>query len=425
MDFQSKRLTNGLRLLLVPRPEALSATVLIMVAAGSDYEKSRWNGLSHFLEHMTFKGTTKRPRSFDISAAIEALGASHNAFTGHEYTGYYVRVAARHLLKSLDIVSDLYLEPLFPAAEMEKEKGVIIQEINMYHDDPKHHIYNVLRALFFGEQAAGRAISGTKETVSQFTRADLMAYHQAHYVPASTVCVVAGSFVEPEVADYLTKRFGAIASRVRREKPAVRHVQTAPRLSVLRRDSDQSHLLFGFSAPDLFDADHYATEVLAQLLGGGMSSRLFQRIREVMGAAYYVYAADQAATNYGMFTIGVGTGHDGAPAVIRAVLEECRRLIDERVTEEELRRVKDALVGQMYLGLETTSALARAYGIQAVLQSQRQLIQTPLAIQKKVEAVTTTQIGRLARSIFNRRNINLALIGPFASRQSFVKLLEI
>ena len=282
-------LKNGLRILLVPQPENLAATVLILVRAGSEYETKRQNGVSHFLEHMMFKGTTDRPEPGMIAHELTALGAQFNAFTGAEYTGYYAKAQAEKLPKILEIVSDLYLNPLFDKAEIEKERGVIIQEINMYEDDLPARAQRDFARLVYGDQPAGWDVGGEKAIINALARADFAEYRAMRYVMPGTIVIVAGKFGEATTIAQIKKYFSALPRRTAPVKKKTVERQSAPKMKLHFKESDQAHLVLGFRAFDMFDERRYALRVLADLLGGGQSSRLFTRIREKMGAAYYIW----------------------------------------------------------------------------------------------------------------------------------------
>lgn len=411
MTCQRHMLANGLRVVLGPAPEATSVTVLIMVAAGSKYETKAQSGLSHFLEHMCFKGTTRRPTPLQIASELDSLGAAYNAFTAQEYTGYFATVAPPHLEQVIDIIADMYLRPTFPAEEIEKEKGVIVEEINMYEDMPQHQAQDLFQSLLYGDQPAGWNIAGTKETVRSLRREDFLNYRSRHYLPQATVCVVTGNVSPTELLPKLERQFSTLAQGDKGLKLPVQERQAAPQLKQKEKISDQTHLVLGFRSAGLSSPDEYALEVLAAALGGGMSSRLFRRIREELGAAYYVRAAQEAFTDHGYLAVSAGVTHALLLPVIRAVLEECRRVIDEPVPETELRRVKDSLIGHLYLGLETTSARANFFGFQELLKTE---LLSPDEIKAKIEQVTAAELQSLAGRTCRAASLNLALVGPLA-----------
>src|SRR3989344_322205 len=273
--FKKYILPSGLRVVLVPQPQSLAATVLVLVEAGSNYETKEISGISHFLEHLCFKGTKKRPTALVLTSELETLGAVYNAFTGNEVTGYYAKVGAEKIESALDIISDLYQNPVFDEKEMEKEKGVVIEEINLYEDMPMRKVQELFTGLLYGDQPAGWPIGGNKEIIRSLTKSQVTKYRGSHYVAKATVVAVAGNFDEKKIVKQINTLFAGVRPDKKFSKKPVREIQKAPRQLVHYKESDQSHLVMGFRAFDRFDKRKYALEVFADVLGGGMSSRLF------------------------------------------------------------------------------------------------------------------------------------------------------
>ena len=415
-------LPNGLRIILAPEPDARAATALILVQAGSMYETKRVNGVSHFLEHMMFKGTARRPEPGMIAHEITALGAQFNAFTDQEHTGYYVKVQAGKFPKALDIVSDLYLHPLFEPREIEKERGVIIQEINMYEDDLPARAARIFTRLMYGDQPAGWDVAGEKPVIRRLAREDFIEYRARRYVMPGTVVTIAGKFDERAAVAQITDAFGGVR---RRTAPPMRPTvvrQSAPRIEVHFKESDQAHIVLGFRAFGVFDRRRYALRALGDILGGGMSSRLFMRVREQMGAAYYVGAGSDLSLDHGHFSIAAGVNHAQLTPVIRAILEECRRLRDEAVPPTEFRKSKDHLVGGMILGIETSDDLASFYGGQEILGRPAL---SPEEVIAKIKEVTADDVRAVARAIMKDGGLSLAIVGPYRGKTSFKKLFTL
>ena len=409
-----------MRTLLVPQLGSVATTVLVMVEAGSKYETKEINGLSHFLEHMCFKGTAKRPRAIDISSELDGLGAEYNAFTAQEWTGYFAKVAAPKALKALDLISDLYLNPVFDPKEIEKEKGVVIEEINMYEDLPPRRVQELFTQLLYGDQPAGWDIGGRKEVIQALTREQLLSYRKADYVEQATVIVVAGAFDPDEVKASIRACFANVAVGEKSGKVPTRESQRKPEILVKHKESDQTHLVLGTRAFSMFDKRRYALEVLSDILGGGMSSRLFEKVRNELGAAYYIKSAPDLFTDHGYLAVSAGVDHTKLYAVITAILAELAKLAEKPVPADELRRAKDHLSGRLLLGLETSDELATYYGGQEVL---RQTIEKPDELLKKIGAVTAAHIQETAKSIFTDERLNLALIGPHKTADEFRKIL--
>ncbi len=416
-------LPNGLRVLLIPRPQSLASNVLILVEAGSEYETKKINGLSHFLEHLMFKGTTKRPMPGMIAEELASLGAQSNAFTGEEYTGYWAKAESHKLPKILDIVSDLYLNPIFNPDEIEKERGVIIEEINMYEDTPARRVQELFTSLIYGDQPAGWDIAGQKEVIRKLSRDDFVKYRNAHYVASKTLIVVAGNMNEKKTLSEIKSSFGGLKRLPRlAKKKTVSKKQIVPEILLKFKESDQSHFVLGVKAFDIFDTRRYALQVLADVLGGGMSSRLFKRVREEMGAAYYVNSSADFYIDHGHFVVSAGVDHTKVQDVLKAVLLELARLTDERVLEKELQKSKDHLIGNLILSLETSDELASFYGGQEILAGA---IVTPAQLIKKVRAVTAGELQTLANLLFKKKQLNLAIIGPYKDREAFNKVFKL
>ncbi len=413
---------NGLRLLLVPQKDSLAASVVILVAAGSEYEKKTINGVSHFLEHMTFKGTSRRPRVGQIAEELAGLGAQSNAFTGQEYTGYWAKAESRKLPQILDIVSDLYLNPLFNAAEIEKERGVIIEEINMYNDMPKAKVQEDLSALIYGDQPAGWSIAGEKDIIRKLAREDFLAYRNARYIPGGTLVVVAGKFNEASVVRKIEKEFGGLSRHSAPLKPRTKERQAAPAIFTRFKSSEQSHIAFGFRAFSLFDRRRYALQVLADVLGGGMSSRLFKRVRDELGAAYYIGADADLFLDHGVFGIAAGVDHGKTEVVTHTILEECRKLRDTLIPKDEFERSKEHMIGSVILGLETSDELASFYGGQEILTKK---MDTPAAVIARVKAVTPAAVRAVAREVLRNDRMNFSVVGPYRNAAPFKKIMKL
>jgi predicted Zn-dependent peptidase len=421
MKFTKKVLKNGLRVVTIPMKDNPTATVLVLVEAGSKYEEKKVNGISHFLEHMCFKGTIKRPKAIDISKELDALGSQYNAFTAQEYTGYYAKSDAKNFVKIFDVVSDIYLNSTFPETEMQKEKGVIIEEINMYEDLPNRHVQDLMMKLLYGDQPAGWNIAGEKKNILNMKRDDFVDYKKQHYLPEATVLVVAGAVTEKQVMSEVNKIFGVVARGKKIGKSKVKEKQNRPEVLVSFKKTDQTHFVLGIRSMDLFNKKNAVISVLGGVLGGGMSSRLFQKLREEMGVGYYVRAYNDAYTDHGFFQISAGVDNKRIEEVIKAVLEECNKLKKEKVSKEELEKVKECLIGNMKLTLESSDDIANFYGGQELLKHELKNAEDKA---KEVRKVTAKQIQDLAKDIFKNEKLNLALIGPFKDKAKFLKILK-
>jgi len=421
MKFSKKVLKNGLRVVTIPMKDNPTVTVLVLVEAGSKYETKKVNGISHFLEHMCFKGTLKRPKAIDISKELDALGSQYNAFTAQEYTGYYAKSDAKHFRKIFDIVSDIYLNSTFPEIEMEKEKGVIIEEINMYEDIPQRHVQDLIMKLLYGDTPAGWNIAGEKKNILNMKRDDFVSYKKDHYLPEATVLIVAGAVGEKQVMNEVKKIFGFVKRGKKAHKIKVKEIQKKPQVLINFKETDQTHFVLGVRTYDLFSQKSAVLSVLGGILGGGMSSRLFQKLREEMGVGYYVRAYNDAYTDHGFFQISAGVDNKRIEEVIQAVLHECNILKKEKISEEELNKVKECLIGNMKLSLESSNDLASFYGGQELLKRELKNAEEKA---KEIRKVNASQIQSLAKDIFQNNKLNLALIGPFKEKEKFLQILK-
>lgn len=421
MKFTKKVLKNGLRVITVPMKDNPTATVLVLVEAGSKYEDKRVNGISHFLEHMCFKGTEKRPKAIDISKELDSLGSQYNAFTAQEYTGYYAKSDAKHFNKIFDIVSDIYLNSTFPEVEIEKEKGVIIEEINMYEDMPQRHVQDLMMQLLYGDQPAGWNIAGEKKNILNMKRDDFVSYKKQHYLPEATVLVVAGNVTEKQVMKEVNKIFANIERGKKVGKIKVKEIQAKPQALISFKETDQTHFVLGVRTYDLHSKKSAALSVLSGVLGGGMSSRLFQKLREEMGVGYYVRAYNDAYTDHGFLQVSAGVDNKRIEEVISAVLLECNKLKEEKVSMEELNKVKECMIGNMKLSLESSDDISNFYGGQELLKREIKNVEEKAT---QIRKVTAKEIQVLANDIFRDVGLNLALIGPFKDKVKFQKILK-
>ncbi len=417
-----KTLPGGLRVVMLPREQVETVTFMIMIGVGSRYETPRQNGLSHFLEHMFFKGTERRPDKKAIAVEMDALGAEFNAFTSEEITSYYVKVAKENIEKGADVVSDILLRSLFPVEEIERERGVIIEEIKMYTDEPSKHVWHLWTRAMYGAHPLGRRVDGTVATVSAFKRPDFLKYVKSHYHTENAVVDVAGNF-QPERMEAL---LAALLSELPAGKETFPKKMTvrlpAKRFVFERRASvDQTNLTAGVPGVALLDDDRAAVEVLATILGGGMSSRLFLRVREDHGLAYSVRTMSESYTDTGFLVTSAGLRSDKAAFAAKLIFEEYDRLMDELVPAEELAKAKQMIHGHMVIGLEETNALALFTGVQTLLEKR---VLTPAEIWKRVEAVTPADVRRVAKRLLAPKKRAMALLGPQKSTTEFEKLLH-
>lgn len=412
---------SGLRLVTVPMPAATTATVLVLVKCGSKYEPRELGGISHFLEHMMFKGTSRRPGYLDISRELDGIGASYNAFTSKEVTGYYAKAAASKLDTIMDVVFDIFLNSKLEQGAMEIERGPIIEELRMRRDDPQQHIGRLFEELLYGDQPAGWEVGGTEETVRGMSASQLRQWFDTHYVAANTVIAVAGSIDPEQVRAKVEAAFAHIRQAERAEKLPVLQAQTAPAVKVVSKDVEQLYVSLGVRAYDVFDERRYAAGLLAQIMGGGMSSRLFDEVREKRGLAYYVWAGNTNYTDSGYFEIGAGLNQAKAKEGISVILAELAKTAVDGVTPEELTRVKDQAEGRLAFTLESTSGVADDFGGSVLFFDH---VITPQEELAKIRAVTHDDIRAVAADIFRDDRLNLAVIGKSVDPEEFRPVLH-
>ncbi len=417
--YKVKVLSNKIPLITVPIKGAPTATVLVILKAGSKYETRENNGLSHFLEHMFFKGTDKRPNTLALSSELDSLGGEYNAFTSKEYTGYWVKVAASKLPLALDIVSDMLLNSKMEEEEIEREKGVIIEELNMYEDNPMMHVEDVFESVLYGDTPAGWETIGTKENIKSFKRADFIKYLETQYGSKSMHVILVGGITEVAKKEAV-KMFSKFKVNKWQDKLAVKEVQKAPIVRAVYKKTDQINLSLGVRAFPIGHPDEFKLKLLSIILGGSMSSRLFINLRERNGLAYYVRTMYETYSDSGYLTTQAGVPIAKAEAAVKIILAEYKKLTEELVTAKELKRAKDLLQGKSLLQMEATDNLATWYARQAVLRKQ---IMTPGEFLRKINKVTAAEIRAVALKIFLDRGLNLALIGQ-AKEEKFQSILK-
>jgi len=419
--MEKTTLKNGLRIITVPQKSTQAVTVLVLAGTGSKYEKKEVNGISHFLEHLLFKGTKKRPTPIDVILPLDRVGGVYNAFTSEEYTGYYAKVAAEHFDLALDIVSDIYLNSKLDPKEIKKEKGVIIEEINMQHDHPMSYVQVLWNKLLYGDQPAGWDVAGTKENVLGIFREQLLSYRKDQYVASNTVVCLSGNVSRnSKVINKVKKYFSGIKVRKPIKKPSVIEKQITPECLLDKKGTDQTHFCLGVRGYNLFHPQRYSQELLASVLGGMMSSRLFMKIREELGLAYYVRTVSVSDTDTGCLVTQAGVDNQKVEKAISAILREYKKISRKKIPFQELKKAKDNLKGKMSLLLEASDAQASFYGIQELLENK---ILTQKEIYAKINKVSADDILKLSRDIFQPQKLNLALIGPFKDKAKFQKLL--
>jgi predicted Zn-dependent peptidase len=418
--FNLERLDNGLRILTAPMDSAQSVTCAMMLAAGSRYETAETNGIAHFAEHMFFKGTERRPTARDISNEIDAIGGEFNAFTGKEYTGYYVKCAAESRDVALDVLVDMLRNSKFDAEEIEREKGVIIEEMNMYYDTPRDFISGVYEELLYGDQPLGWDIIGRKETIRGATHDTFRSYVDHWYKPSRMVVGIGG-----KLGDGLHKRIAELLGDLPQAdtgepEPVRVSLNGNAQVKVHTKASDQAHVCLGVHSYPLEHPDRYVLQVLSTILGGGMSSRLFTEVRERRGLAYYVYGLNHSYTDAGSLYAQAGVDINRIDDAVSTIAKELQTIAQNAVPADELEKAKSFAKGRFVLQLETSQGLIMFGLRREVLESRTP---DPEEILAEVGKVTAEDVQRVARDLIEARGTNLAVIGPFDDPARFEKLL--
>lgn len=411
-----KTLPNGLTLITIDMPHLASVTTLIAVGAGSRYETRKINGISHFLEHMFFKGSTKYPSAEQISTLVDGIGAVNNAATDKEVTYYWIKSAAKYLELSTDILSSMVKESLLAKEEVEREKGVIIEELRMLRDNPARHVWDLYERLQFGDQPLGWDLGGDEKTIMSLNREDFVSYMNSLYSPKNMALIYAGKLpknIEELASGYFSNLSeGSVSSF----KPYQKIKQLKPKIDIFYKATNQANLVLGVEGFGRLNVKRYIAKVLAVVLGEGMSSRLFIQVRERRGLAYHVSAQHSSYKDTGAFTVYAGLKLEKVYEGLEVILAELQLVISEKVTDEELKKAKEMIRGRIALQSESTNFLAEYFGTNFVLDRK---IETFEEILQKIEKVTKEDLQELAKELFISNKFNLQIIGPFKNKNKF------
>ncbi|KKP69194.1 MAG: Peptidase M16 domain protein [Candidatus Moranbacteria bacterium GW2011_GWE1_35_17] len=421
MNYKKTTLKNGLRIITAPMKDTQTATVMVMVGVGSRYENDEERGLSHFIEHMMFKGTKKRANTQIIANELDAIGGEFNAFTGKTSTAYYAKSDAKHLDKTLDVISDMFLNSKFDTKEINKERGTIIQELNMYEDMPMRSVDDVFEGLLYGNQKLGRQIIGTKETIGSVKRNDFINYIKRFYISGDTVVCIAGKIDENKLIRKIEKLFAQMNQGAKPEFEKVIETQNAPQIKIKNKKTDQTHLILGVRAYPDGHKDEYVLSLLSIILGGNMSSRLFINVRERQGLAYYVHTGTESYQEAGYLATSAGVEHKNLAKAVETILKEYKKIASRKVTAQELQKAKDYVKGKSVMGLESSDSVASFLIGQEI---RKEKILTPKDIFKKIDKVTQEDILRVAKDIFRNEKLNLALTGPHKRTKELEEILK-
>lgn len=412
---------NGLRILTSHMPHTQSASIVFYVGAGSRYETPEEAGISHFVEHMCFKGTPRRPTSKEVSEAIEGIGGVLNAATDRELTTYYCKVLVTHFHEALDVLADIVKDPLIDPEEMEKERPVILEELSMSYDVPSYRADLLIDEVMWPDQPMGRDVGGTRESVQNITRDMLMQYMHRQYTIPNMVVSIAGNVSDEEAVEAVDLRFRDWTTHKPGTWFPAEDGQSAPRMSMERRKTEQAHICIAVKGLSSTDPDRYALDLLNAVLGDGMSSRLFLELRENQGLVYDVHSTTSHLKDCGTFIAYAGVDPKNANKAVQSILHEMHR-IKEGVPEEELHKAREFLKGRLVLRMEDSRSVASWLGAQELLQNEVLTVEQVLA---KVDSVTTEDMRRVANSLLVTEKLSTAIVGPFRSDKVFQTNLKI
>lgn len=417
-------LKNGLKVLLVPIPGVKSLTVMKMYNVGSRQESPEIFGVAHFLEHMMFKGTEKRPNARDISHELEAVGAQYNAFTGKDMTAYYVKVAAPKFELAVEVLADMLYNSKFDSEELTKEKGVVIEEMKVYEDQPSHYVEDIYEELIYSGNNLSERILGTRQTINSMTRENLSDYRDRFYHDHNSILCVSGAVpenAEEVLNQYWNKPVSNNEMNGNVYQPFV-NPQTEPRVTVFAKKVEQAHLQIGFMCDGFSSEENYAYYVLCSVMGAGMSSRLFEELREKRGLCYYVRMSPDLYIDAGSLVVKSGLNQDKLEESIVIILSELKKLKEELVENKELEKAKDFIIGNTILNMEDSAHVAESYMRTYVVSGK---LITPDERMAKIAAVTAEDVMNVAKKILTNERMNLAVITTAPDKEKLLSLLKI
>lgn len=406
--YQLTKLSNGIPVLLLPQEYTRAVSLFVTAKVGSRYENSKISGISHFIEHLMFKGTKKRPDKEMLAKELDSIGANFNAFTGKDRTVYFITANHKHLVQIQDILADMVQASLFPEKELAPEKKVVIEEINMYEDNPMMSIEDFLENLVFGDNALGRDIAGTVKTVSGITHKDVLNYYRKYYQSGNYLLVLTGNFKVVEAKKMLEEYWGQLPAKPRQSYNKIVVKSVKPQFVVKHKDTQQIQLALGFPGIDYNHKDAVAAQILSLILGGNMSSRLFLEIREKRGLCYLVRAYHNFYEDNGMLVVHAGLDKSRLEEAVKAILGELKKIATVKVSTEELNKAKSFLEGKFSIETESARQLASWYSTQITFMKK---VVTPDEYLKMVNKVSVDDIKRVASFFFKNNKLNLAMIG--------------
>lgn len=419
--FKITTLKNNLTLITIPIPSLESVTTLFAVGAGSRYESRKINGISHFLEHMFFKGSKKYPSAEIISTMVDSIGAINNAATSKEWTYYWIKSAAKHVELATDLISSMLKESLLQSEEIDREKGVIVEELRMYRDNPARLIWDLYENLQFGDQPLGWDIGGDEKTINSLKKEDFTKYVDSLYGVSNSVLVYAGK-LPTNIEELAQKYFDDLPQRGEyKAEPYKKEEQKSPRVNVFFKETDQANLILGMEGFDRYDKRKYTAKVLSAILGEGMSSRLFMQVRERRGLAYHVSSDADSYIDTGMFINYAGLKLEKVYEGLEVIIDELNKIATKKVLPDELKKAKEMIRGRLALRSESTNFLAEHFGVQYILDKKLETFEELL---KNIDSVTEDDVLNLAKYLFEKNRYNLQVIAPIKSTEKFLKILN-
>lgn len=407
--YSLTEVSGGLRCLTVPIPAVKSITLMVLVRVGSRYEEKSVSGISHFMEHMFFKGAERYPNTMAVAGAIDGAGGVFNAYTGEEMVGYFVKISSAKKEIAYDVISDMLLKSKFDSEEIKRERGVIVEEIRMHRDDPMSQVYTDFQSLIFGDQPLGWDIAGTEDIVMSMSRETFLEHHRHYYYGANCVVVGAGDITSREHEELCARYFVFGSGPEAAKAEPFKELETG-RVHVRNRDTEQAHFIFGFLTSGAEHEDEIPLRVLNTILGGSMSSRLFYQIRERRGLAYYIHSGHSTYDDIGLFQVAAGVNLDKIEEAIKCAVAEVEKIKTDEVSDEELVRAKANIKGHTDLALEDSRRVASLYGTRELLYGK---IKTPEELFAEIDAVTAEKILSVARKYFLDKSMKLSIIGPY------------
>lgn len=421
--FTQHRLKNGLRIILSPHHATNAVSLLVLVRVGSRSEAPGQSGLAHFAEHLMFKGTKRRKSTLVISQELDSVGAEYNGYTGKDQTGYYIKAASANLELAADMLSDMLANSLFSPGEVERERGTILEEINMYEDNPMAKVENLFEEDFFGPGTPlGRYVIGIPPTVRAITREQIVRYWQEHYVGRNMVVALAGNFKAERALALIKEKFGALPAGRLNAVKKITKLPLRPKFAAHYKKTNQGHMILGFPGLSYTDKNREALGLLAVILGGNMSSRLFIRVRERLGLCYFIRAGADAYEETGTFSIQAGLDLAKVSQALEAIAVELKNVKQGGVKKDELSKAKQYVKGKTDLSLEESLDQAFFYGKQVLFHHQ---VLTPKQALKRVFAVKEQDIARLAQKVLDSEQLNLVMLSPFKSLKPFARYIDI